>query len=179
MLTPLNRKSKFANEFIDIAMFHAALWHDAYKTQLTRVLADEEPSEQRMVEFIFLVIALHNFRLALYRCRDELENAVGRGSGVRERRKAARWALEAAERFDRRLPQVTQIRNVFSHFEEYAFGAGRLQRVSGEPISVLSDGTRTFIIRDSDNHFELDLDATAAAVNSVMECWIEVLVYAE
>ncbi len=179
MLTPLNRESGFADEFVDIAMFHVALWEDAFRQQLKRVFAEDEPSEARMVDFVFLVIALHNFRFSLHRCRDELKNVIGRGPGSGYRRQAANWAGRALEIFERDLPQITDIRNVFSHFEEYAYGSGRLQRRSGHPISVVSGGTHTFVVKDADNHFELDLDAALAVMDSVRECWIEVLVWAE
>jgi hypothetical protein len=179
MVAPLNRESSSVDQFQDIAMFHISLWDLAFRKQLERVCGEGELSERRLVDFVFLVISLHNFRLSLQRYRDEAIANISNGRGVRDIRQVAKWASSAVEVFEQGLPSVTEIRNVFSHFEEYAYGSGRLQRRSGVPISVLSGGTHVFTVKDADNCLELDLDVARTVMDSVRKCLIEVLVYAD
>lgn len=177
-MPPTDRQSSFSEQFADIAMVHVGLWNTAFMKQLDRLCVEEaRTSEEILMDFVFLVIALHNFRLSLKRWRDELEGKIGRGRGVRDRRQAASWASNAVEAFEQDLPQVTALRNVFSHFEDYAYGSGRLQKKSSGPINVLSNDARVFVVKDADNHFEFDLDTARATMDYVRHCVVEVLLY--
>jgi hypothetical protein len=171
----IDRGSPFSDDFFDISIDHVGIWDESSKRQLKR-LHDETDAIERLIDFVFLVISLHNYELSFRRHRDELWQAVGRGPGSVHRRRAAQWADKALRIFDEDLPHMRDLRNIFSHLEEYAYGVGQLQR-SGEPLSVKSGGTNVYVVKDADNRFELNLDDLNAALDKIRQHVIEIMVY--
>src|SRR4029077_12559606 len=170
-------ESSYAEDFRDISAAYLTLWDSAILQQLTR-LQDLTDPEGHTVDFVFLVISLHNFERALRRHRDELWRAIGAGKGSKYRRHAAECADRALEVFDDRLPHIRDLRNIFSHLEEYAYGVGQLQR-SRIPLSVKCGSSNIAVAEDPNVRFELDLPAVKLAMDDIRECLIEIFAYFE
>jgi len=166
----------YSDEFFDISAFHMSVWAVSAKKQLERVRDNSQSGELRFIDFVFLIISLRNYELAFKRHRDELWGTVGRGKGSVYRRRAAKWADQALEIFEERLPDLRDMRNIFSHLEEYAYGEGRKQ-ISGTPLSVLSGGTSVFTIKSEDFIFTIDLDEVATALTDIEECTIQLFTW--
>jgi hypothetical protein len=173
----INYESSYSGDFFDISAVYLDLWAAAVSQQLKR-LDDVTNPEGYTADFIFLVISLHNFELALRRHRDELWRAIGTGIGSRYRRRAAKCADQAIESFESQLPHIRDMRNIFSHLEEYAYGVGRLQ-ASGAPLSVKSTSSNIIVVKEPDVRFELDLHNVKLAMDKIWECVIEIFVYFE
>jgi hypothetical protein len=70
------------------------------------------------------------------------------------------------------------LRNIFSHLEEYAYGVGQLQR-SRIPLSVKCGSSNIAVAEDPNVRFELDLPAVKLAMDDIRECLIEIFAYFE
>lgn len=172
--------TEHSDKFFDISGLHMGMWSFSAEKQLERVRDNPKDGELRFIDFVFLIISLRNYELALKRHRSELWQTVGRGKGSVYRRRAAKWADEAVMIFEERLPDLREIRNIFSHLEEYAYGEG-FKQTSGAPLSVLSGGTSVFTIKghDDDFIFVLDLDKVATALTDIKDCVIQLLTWWE
>jgi hypothetical protein len=167
-----------SDEFFDISGLHMGAWAFSAEKQLERVRDNPDGGELRFVDLVFLIISLRNCELSLMRHRDEVWATVGRGKGSVHRRRAAKWADKAVQVFKEQLPDLRDMRNIFSHLDAYAYGEG-WKNASKSPLSILSEGANVFTIKndEEDFFFQLNLDEVGTALEDIKACLIELFTW--
>ncbi len=100
-----------------------------------RRIKTEEPEDsefplRKRIDFEFLIYSLIRFRKAAVLAASILGNNV--------------MLEKALKDFDSELPDITKMRNVLEHFEEYAIDRGRNKQISRKELEVSYFGPTSF-----------------------------------